>query len=68
MMDDGKVETIQIPPDASSKNYEPLIETAWKMFLNAHAYCYGDFEEINAFHHFSTLFFSLFSESIYEKW
>jgi len=65
---DGKIEMIQIPPSASSKNFEPIIEAVWKMFLNAHSYCYEDFEPINDYHHFSTLFFSIFSESIFEKW
>lgn len=62
-----KVE-VTVPENMKSKHFEPLIESAWKMFLNAHSYCYEDFQIPNDHHHFSVLFIELFSKAIYEKW
>lgn len=59
---------LDVPDHARAKLFEPLIETTWKIFLNAHAYCFEDFQIPNDHHHFSVLFLELFSKTVYEKW
>ncbi|CAL8118651.1 unnamed protein product [Orchesella dallaii] len=64
----GETVNVSIPDNGKSRHFEPLIETTWKMFLNAHSYCFQDFQFSNDHHHFSVLFLELFSRSIYENW
>ncbi|CAG7720571.1 unnamed protein product, partial [Allacma fusca] len=65
---EGQPMKIVIDAEQSWRNYELIIESGWKMFLNAHSYCYEDFLRQNDHHAYSIRMMQLFSNSIYEKW
>jgi hypothetical protein len=48
---------------------EPLIETTWKILMNAHSYCYPRFSEyFNDHHTFTVAMMPLFSNNIQSIW
>jgi hypothetical protein len=63
-----KVHDIGFDERESWRNYELIIESGWKLFLNAHSYCYKHFYRQNDHHSYSHKMMELFSTSIYEKW
>jgi hypothetical protein len=49
--------------------HEPLIETVWKIVVNAHSYCYRDFSEYYNDHHTYTVsLMPLFTNNIQLIW
>ena len=55
--------------DKKGRTYEPMIEIVWKIFLNAHSYCYKHFSEYyNDHHSFSVALLSLFTNEIQNIW
>ncbi|CAG7733524.1 unnamed protein product [Allacma fusca] len=64
----GSMHRVQFDAKESWENYEPIIESGWKLFLNAHSYCYRHFYRQNDHHSYSLKIMELFSTSIYDKW
>ena len=65
---------ISLPPIPSSvgadaRKFEPIVEIAWKTFLNAHSYCYRYFSNYFNDHHFFTVAaVAYFSNKIQDSW
>jgi hypothetical protein len=48
---------------------EPLIETVWKILVNAHSYCYPQFSDFYNDHHtFTVAMFTLFNNDVQDIW
>ena len=60
---------LTLEEDKRGHGYEPIVETVWKMFLNAHSYCYKYFPESYDDHHiFSEALLFLFTNEIQNIW
>ncbi|XP_035705363.1 uncharacterized protein LOC118434898 [Folsomia candida] len=51
------------------ENYEPIVETTWQIFKNAHSYCFDHFSKYyNDHHRFTTWMINLFQNPINDIW
>lgn len=60
---------LDIPEVFRTKNFEPVIEAVWKIFLTVHSYCFKDFSDQYQDHHkYTMLMMGLFSSQIHDVW
>jgi len=60
---------ISIPTGNVGTGFEPIIETVWKTFLNAHNYCFKKFSEYYNDHHtFTVALLHFFTNDIQSMW
>jgi len=60
---------IEITQNFTSWSHEPIIDTAWKVFYNAHQHCFPFFDPIyNDHHRYGTVMEELFKNQVWDIW
>jgi len=66
---DGKTSRLSMPINRRANDFEPIVEIAWKVFVNAHSYCFNHFSDYyNDHHSYTVSLLPFFTNEIQEIW